>query len=325
MADAGLQRHRATVLSMNTPTTTEPDVYRQPLPGWIRPLPLTGPVWVIVGYGAVAMGLLAMWFALLMPGNGWQPYLVCLGPVLVCAATTFADPADRRQYLVRPLAAAMFLSILAGFYATEADGVWDWKPIVGLVSWFIALAVGFLVLVLWQASASTRIDSGAGVGAAAAARRMADALRAVSGIERRLTVCRGTDDRDWTIDHSTDDDRVHRIELRIDEITGTLRVRELTTAAGAAPDSESEASMRGPGEPWFDPARPQAQRVWSKSWAATVIEPHRLPAVPAEMGSAIPTAAAWRAVVGRGDELMHLLAATALRAGLHWRPTLAQP
>jgi hypothetical protein len=143
--------------------------------------------------------------------------------------------------------------------------------------------------------------------------------------EPRLHLRRGTNQQSWTLEHTTAAGRRQRLEMRIDARAGIVRVREVASAAGAAPANESEASMRGPVEHWFDPTRPDAQRVWARSWAATMIEPHRLGHIVFEPDSLTPTSNALGAAVGDADALPHLLAATALRAGLHWRPTLARP
>ena len=83
--------------------------------------------------------------------------------------------------------------------------------------------------------------------------------------------------------------------------------------------------MRSLGDSPFDPTRPDAQRVWSASWAATVLEPQKLAAIAFEPASERATAATLAAAATNGETLVHLLAALALRAGLVWQPTLGRP
>jgi hypothetical protein len=149
-----------------TTSAAEPDYGA--VPPWVRPLPLARAAWAIVAWCAANMALLAAWFTWVMPGNGWLPYLACAAPPVVAASTTFAKPADRRQYLLRPLAAAMMLPILIGFYASEAEGTWTLLARVLLGLWFLLLVLGFGAMVAWQATAATRLDSAAGIAGPAA-------------------------------------------------------------------------------------------------------------------------------------------------------------
>ena len=82
--------------------------------------------------------------------------------------------------------------------------------------------------------------------------------------------------------------------------------------------------MRATADPYFDPARPQAQRVWSRTWQTTVLLPEKLAAAAFDVGAAEPAAHAAQAA-REPEAVVHLLAAMALRAGLRWQPTLARP
>ncbi|MFN0186599.1 MAG: hypothetical protein ACKVQR_22535 [Aquabacterium sp.] len=295
-------------------------------PTWARPVDLMPAGWLATGIAALSCGMLGLWQWGFMAGTGLIEALVCTLPPAVTLALAFTRRDDRRQYLVRLVAAAAMLPLLLSFWVTDGDGRWDAAAIASLVVWVLAYIAGFCAMVFWMAAGTTRIDADVARPAAAAAGRMADALQALRALQGpahmpRVTV--GPEPGRWNLETAQPGGRIHRVELRLDAARGVVRVREVVSADGAAPANADEASMRTIGDAPFDPARPPAQRVWSRQWQATVIEPHRLGDIPFDADALLPAAAALQAA-NTTDAWMHLLAATALRAGLSWQPTLAR-
>ena len=299
-----------------------------PWPTWARPAPLAPAAVAATVVALFSGGLLALWFAISLGSRAGLDFAVCAAPALVCLALGATSQVDRRQYLVRLLAAAAMLPLLAGFYATDAPGPWGVIRIVTLVLWFALHMVCFVALVAWMASATTRIEpagSAGSVGVAgadAATRQMAIALRALATAQPSL-VLQCADSGSWTLDSRQPEGRAHRVELRVVPQRGELRVREVSSAHGAAPATADEASMRQPGMPIVDASRPDAQRVWNLQWATTVIEAGKLPVGPFSPTDGLPSPAQTGQAAADPEALMHLLAALALRSGLTWQPTLA--
>ena len=215
------------------------------------------------------------------------------------------------------------------FHATDAPGPWGVVRIVTLLLWFAAQMGCLLALVAWMASRTTRIEpaspaGAAGAGADAATQQLAVALRALAAAQPSLRL-QSHDGGRWTVDSPQPEGRSHRVELRVVQQRGELRVREVSRARGAAPASAEEATMRQPGVPILDAARPDAQRVWSLQWAATVIEAEKLPVGPFSPTTGLPSPAQTARAAANPEALMRLLAALALPRGLAWQPTLARP
>jgi hypothetical protein len=116
--------------------------------------------------------------------------------------------------------------------------------------------------------------------------------------------------------------RSHRVLLSIDERTRTVRVRERLGASGAAPRDADEAGMRTMGEPAFDPARPDAQRVSSRVAQTSMIDPARLQAVHLVLREGRAEPAPQALATRDADELVTLLCALVTRSGYAWRPLL---
>lgn len=291
-------------------------------PSWVLPVPLARSGVVTTAAAAASGGMLAAWWWMLMGGAGWVEALVCSAPALATGALALTSQTDREQYVLRLLASAMMLPLLAGFVATGAEGPWNAWSIAALVLWFFAHLGSVVALIAWLASATTRLNSG--VASPAAAARFEERLHELS---RRgsVLVLRELPDRRWIIDCPGPEDRTHRIEMRLDGARREVRVREVVGADRAAPANADEASMRGPGDHWFDPARPDAGRIWNRKWQATVIKPQGLNALQLEPGATLPAAAELSRIAADPGAVVHLLAALALRAGLAWQPTLARP
>lgn len=295
-------------------------------PTWARPVALGRAGAAAVVAAAISGALLALWFALMVRSRAPSDYVVCALPALLTAALAATSQADRRQYLARLAAAMAMAPLLVGFWATDAPGPWTLPKILTLILWFVAHLALFVGLIAWLASATTRVEPAVPAAAEAARQRFAQALELLAAGEPRLAL-HGQGPA-WELDCTQAEDRLLRIQMRLDASDATqvaLRVREVSTAAGAAPANADEASMRSLGDPIHDATRPDAQRVWSASWAATVLEPEKLAALRFEPASDRPSSATLAAAAAHSETLVHLLAALALRAGLAWQPTLARP
>lgn len=213
---------------------------------------------------------------------------ICLVPALLALALGATSRSDRKQYVARLFAALLFAPVLLLMWASS-------EPAQG---WHLGLLVpvhvaGLLLATLWLASFATRISAARGaarIGAAAFGRRMAS----MGGARPALFEVRPAGALAWDVDlrAGVAAGRSHRMTLVLDERAGAVRVREFLAADGARTRSESERSMRSPGDPAFDPTRPDAQSVWSRTWQSSMLDPARLAATSVEF---------------RGDEVVFVL------------------
>jgi hypothetical protein len=276
------------------------------------------------GLGAVG-ATLALWPAL-QGGMLWAwgsdrgplAAALCAAPALATLALAATSQADRRQYVARTLAAAMMLPLLQLMWALEPPRVASAALLVGLALLHVA---AFLAAVLWLAMVATRVQPAPGVAPVSPGLLVAR-LRSLAALGLPLRVGPGDSAHEWLVDLLDDahPDRSHRVRLWLDPAAACVRVRERLGASAAVPRDADEASMRSLGDPAFDPARPQARRVWTRVAQVTMVEPQRLDAVRLRW-SAEGVAAADPG--GRDAEsLVTLLAALVVRSGWHWQPLL---
>ena len=76
------------------------------------------------------------------------------------------------------------------------------------------------------------------------------------------------------------------------------------------------------GESAFDATRPDAQRVWSSTWQATMIEPARLAGVPLQLHAAGVLVPASYLDSLDGEGVLTVLCAVVTRSGWRWQPRL---
>jgi hypothetical protein len=172
-------------------------------------------------------------------------------------------------------------------------------------------------MVAWLAGFTTRIDPAPGVmpaGMDALQKRVASLVAAIGPV----CAMHATRPDQWMLYLSEPEagGRAHRVRLDIDQRRHTVAVREFVSASGAPPRTADEASMRGPGDHWFDPARPDARAIWSRTWQATMIEPQQLERAARELD---------RDRIEQpvtGEKLVTLLAAVMARSGYAWRPRI---
>lgn len=283
-------------------------------PAWARPVALARVGWVATLLAAGVGGVVALWWWGWMQGAGLWAALACVLPAAAVGVLTCTPQTDRVQYLMRVAAALLMLPIGTLFVATDASGPWTAVTVSALVACALLHAAGFVAFVVWAGEAATRVHSGVSVAPAAAAAAMARALHTLAMLQPALEARPDAQGLCWTVRHSIGPGRQHRVELRIDPLRGELRLREFLGADAARPHDGQEASMRGPGDDACDPARPSADRVWSSTWQAGMLDAARL-----------QRAAQADHVAGDAEALVHLLAVLALRSGLAWQPTLRRP
>ncbi|HKW85316.1 MAG TPA: hypothetical protein VJN68_16330 [Burkholderiaceae bacterium] len=178
----------------------------------------------------------------------------------------------------------------------------------------------FAGLIVWGGSALTQVPALAGT-VAVSAEALSDRLCSLARASDRLVVSTPVPGS-LLFDVRVGQRRSHRITLRLDAGRLTVRVGEKIAAGGAAPIDDGEASMGDFGESSFDATRPDAQRVWSSTWQATMIEPARLASVPMQLQatSALLPAAYLDSLDGEG--VLTVLCAIVIRSGWHWQPRL---
>jgi hypothetical protein len=186
---------------------------------------------------------------------------------------------------------------------------------------FTAAAIGhalvFVALILWGASLTTRVPAAAGV-TPATAQALRSRLHWLNGPHTLIESVPGS----LVFDVPAGPRRTHRITLLLDDRHHEVGVREVLGVHGDAPADADEASMRGAAEPAFEPARPQARRLWSRTRQTTVIEAARLAAVPLQLtpgGARLPEA---HADGLDGEGVLTVLCALVTRSGWHWQPRL---
>lgn len=272
--------------------------------------------------GFVATAYLALFGASLwrLVDGGAAEALVCFAPAGIAAVLGATSQADRRQYVARLLAAVPFLSIGLLMWASSQDAAGWW------LAAFVAVAlIGFLALVVWLAAFATRIEapaSAAPVSAEVLARRLESLARPDSPIAAARARTAAGASLDLRV--AGTEGRVHRVTLAIDERTRSVRVREFVGASGAAPRNAAERSMRGAGERYFDPTRPHAQAIWTRTWQATMIVPGELRAVRLQLdGDRIAYEPGM--LTRNADGFVTLLAAVVTRSGYAWQPSLLPP
>lgn len=189
---------------------------------------------------------------------------------------------------------------------------------------FAAMAITHaLTLIAWAGSHTTRIPALRGAPVATP-----DRLRA-----RLLSLARPTGPFDITelaadgsqalrIDASPGRRRTHHITLHIDARRGCVRVHEKLGINGDAPQNADEASMRSPGDDWFDPTRQDARKVWSSAVQATMIVPSRLAAVPLQLHLCHAELPADYAAALDGEGVLTALCALVTRSGWPWQPRM---
>lgn len=248
---------------------------------------------------------------------------ICAAPALLCAGFALRAQTDRRQYIAWPMVTLMMAPILLLFWSL--DGPTRFGPGMVLAIGFALLhAAAFVVAVMWMGAFTTRIDPAAGTPVASTA-TLVQRLATLPSLglpldlhadpaQRRLQFA-------WTPDGV--DAQRHHVTLNLQPDTMQVEVLEQLRADGAAPADAEQASMRSPGDPFFDPSRPQAQKVWLRTVQSTMLDGERLATAPVAL---IGEELAWRGPALRTlpdtDTLMACLAHIVVQSGWSWAPRL---
>ena len=242
-----------------------------------------------------------------------------LGAVLAMTSTT-----DERQYVARVLACMMFTPVLLLFWATSLDphsGA-AVRPVWPFATGFVAVhALCFVATIFWGGSALTAVPAARGV-AVIGSSELRARLLSLNAVSAPFLVANGSGTVDIVVAYrfSPDVPRSHHVLLKLDAARREVRVRERTGAAGARPINADEASMRSPGDPFFDPTRPNATQVWGKTAQTTQIERERLNAVPLRFQGQDAKLPADFAAAIDGDGMLTVLCAVVTRSGWRWQP-----
>lgn len=238
--------------------------------------------------------------------------ILCAAPAELAVVLAGTSQTDRRQYVARLFAAMMFLPALLLMWASSHDHADLW-----LIAFGIGHALGIVAAVVWLASFTTRIDPAAGAmpsGIETLRKRIASLAETI-GQQCAMHAARP---HEWMLYLREPEagGRIHRVRLDIDQRRRAVAVREFVSASGAAPRNADEASMRGPGDAWFDPTRPDAEAIWSRTWQSTMLEPAQLARAALQLGrNQIEPPV-------NGEKLVTLLAVVVTRSGYAWRPRI---
>lgn len=268
-----------------------------------------------IAYAAAFGAGVFAWLRWVGAGEGGAGALVCALPALAAAWALLGGLSPARNAIAKVLAVGMFGPLLLLFWAGEQvpAGVAAWAFFVPAA---LLHAAVFVATIVSMGKTMARVDP------------VADAPRASTAALRRRLVSLATLARSGCTLHPAADgtlvfelgqteQRRHCVLLDLHAETGEVRVRERMTAAGAAPVDAEEASMRGPGDAPFDPARPAADRVWNSVRQTTVLEPELLEAVALrfegdEVRGTLPAS--------DGEGVLAALCTVVTRSGWAWQP-----
>ena len=276
------------------------------------------------------------WLALIGAQRGVFEALVCVAPALLATGLAFTSQTDRRQYVVRLLACSTMLPILLMMWAGSQDAgagtayasafptlAWMARPWM-YFSACAAIGTGLFVAAIWWLAASvTRIEPESGT-SRIGAYPLGQTLQSLSAAGVPVDVAAGAQAGQWVLKIRLPAalGRSHRVLLDIDDRAGQVLVREHLAATSAAPVNADEASLRSLGDSPFDPSRPDAQGISSRTTQTTMIEPDKLGAVRLEV---IGTSLRLQGPAPTEPEaIVTLLCALVTRSGYAWQPVLGR-
>lgn len=276
-----------------------------------------------VVYLILAGTVLWLWLGQSGVATSLDVTLVCFAPAVLGVVLASTSTADQNQYILRNLACVLFTPVLLLFWGTSLDPavampgreVWPFATAAGL-----GHAVAFVGLIFWGGSVLTVVPAAPGVSACGV-----DMLRARLLSLRQLPVpftlsSDGAGNVIARIQFAAGENRGHSITLKLDAERHHVRVQEKLAADGARPRTEDEASMRGPGDPYFDPGRPDATSISARSVQTSMIDPQRLAATPLRLFQHTVELPADFAAALDADGVVTLLCAVVTQSGWQWRP-----
>lgn len=279
----------------------------------------------LVLFAAALLGLMGLLGGLQAGADLAWAAVIALAPAALATVLTFTSDLDRQQYLARLVACALMLPLLVLMWASSTD-FGESRVVVGL-----ALVLGgalhmaaFVGAIFVLAARTTRVTPAAGITPIGVERLGHRFASLVAGTAVPLVA--GRPGR-WQLVLPAAADRQHALHLVADTAAVAqpmLHVRERLTAAGAAPQDANEASLRGLGEPAFDPSRPDAQRVWNLTLQASMIDPQRLAAVPLRLsGDEVQLPAGYTQSLD-ADGWLTLIVALVTTSGYGWQPGIGR-
>jgi hypothetical protein len=285
--------------------------------------PLTRAALACVAYLVVVALAFAAWHLAIGTAPSALVLAVCFAPAALCIVFALRAQHDRRQYIARPMVTVLMAPILLLFWSLDGPT----QPGLGM-----ALAIGFALLhaavfvlaVMWMGAFTTRIDPATGTPVASTAtlvQRLA-ALPAL-GLPLDLHADPAHHRLQFAWSPNGVDAQRHHVTLSLQPQMTQVEVLEQLRADGTAPADAEQASMRSPGDPFFDPARPEAQKVWLRTVQSTMLDSERLAAAPVAL---VGDQLAWRGPALRTlpdtDTLMACLAQIVVQSGWSWAPRL---
>lgn len=248
---------------------------------------------------------------------------VCATPALLCAGVSLRSQADRRQYIAWPMVTVLMAPILLLFWSLDGPT----QPGIGMalaLAFALLHAAVFVLAVMWMGAFTTRIEPAAGTPVASTA-ALVQRLAALPSLGLPLDL--HADPAHHRLQFAWSPNGVnaqrHHVTLSLQPQTSQVEVLEQLRADGAAPADAEQASMRAPGDPFFDPARPEAQKVWLRTVQSTMLDGERLAAAPVAL---VGDQLAWRGPAARTlpdtDTLMACLAQIVVQSGWSWAPRL---
>ena len=249
---------------------------------------------------------------------------VCALPATLGAVLALTSTADGRQYVARVLACMMFTPALLLFWATSLDPAAGAvaRPVWPFATGFIVVHVlCFVAAIFWGGTALTAVPArpDASILSAADLRARLLSLNAPS-VPFEVAAGEAAEEVVASFRYAADARRSHGVLLRLDQARREVRVRERTGAAGARPITAEEASMRGPADPFFDPTRPSADRIWGKTAQTTQVDAERLAAVPLRFERQRAVLPDDYAAALDGEGMVTVLCALVTRSGWRWQP-----
>ena len=288
--------------------------------------------WLGSAYRA-AWGLV---FTVALPRLGGAPLspwsgLLCAAPTVLCVVLANTSQEDRRQYVARVMAAMLMLPILQLMWGAEQ--LTQASTLATALTCGLALTIhmGLFVLQLpYWARKATRVEP-RGAGIAVDASRLLVRLSSLHchqpQWQLRVDAARGlawleVQHRDAAPAQEQDGGRSLYLSLVLDEASRTVSVTERVQARGATPANAAERSMRRVGDDVLSANRPDAQRVWSLTLQATLLEDASLMSAAMRFDGDQLQLAPAVANCANDEAVVTLLASLVLRSGWVWQPRL---
>lgn len=279
--------------------------------------------WLAVAYLVLFGAALWLWLGHSGVQTSWFDTLICFAPALLGIVLAGTSMEDQNQYILRMLVCASFTPILLLFWGTSLDPATPmpersvWPFAVGAA---LTHAASFVGLIVWGGSYITVVPAAPGVSAVSADQLLARLL-SLNQVGANFDVANPVAGEVMvSLRLASGDRRGHQVSLKLSAARRLVVVREKLTASMARPNSEEEASMRGPADTFHDPTRPNASRVSGITFQTSTLNAQRLEAMPLRMFAASVELPGDVAVSLDADGMLLLLCAVVTRSGWNWQP-----